>query len=290
MNPTPPRKALGRGLDSLLKPTPAQLSGLHPTTSDAPGLAQVPVSMIEANPMQPRRSFTETALQELAASIRQSGILQPLVVRRVRDRFQLIAGERRLRAARLVNLTHVPVQILTVNDAQALALTIIENLQREDLNPMEQARGFAALSQKFNLTQEEIAERTGKDRASIANYLRLLKLDPEVQALVEQNQLSMGHARALASLEAERQISLARRSIESGWSVRQLEKILQPAPAQPEKTPPPIDPNVKAAQEELEHALGTKIRIRDRNNRGTIEISYSNLEEFQRIFDMFVKA
>ncbi len=282
MNNSNPRKALGRGLDALLKPAATAAA-----PAPAPESNQIEIEAIVANPLQPRRQFEESSLQELAASIRQQGILQPLLVREWQGKYQLIAGERRLRAAQLAGLRQVPARVIAVNDEQALELTIIENLQREDLNPMEQARAFAQLSNRFHLSQEQIAEKTGKDRSSVANFLRLLKLDAEIQAMLESGSLSMGHARALASLPAERQIELARKAVAQGWNVRQIEKQVQPV--EKSKVEKHADPNVADAQEQLERALGTKVRIQDRQNHGRIEVFYANLDEFQRIFSLFVK-
>ncbi len=282
MNNSNPRKALGRGLDALLKPATAAAA-----PAPAPEPNQIDIESIVPNPLQPRRQFEESSLQELAASIRQQGILQPLLVRAWQGKYQLIAGERRLRAAQLAGLQQVPARVIAVNDEQALELTIIENLQREDLNPMEQARAFAQLANRFQLSQEQIAEKTGKDRSSVANFVRLLKLDNEIQSMLESGSLSMGHARALASLPAERQLELARKAVAQGWNVRQIEKQAQPA--EKTKVEQRADPNVVDAQEQLERALGTKVRVHDRHNHGRIEVFYANLEEFQRIYNLFVK-
>jgi len=243
---------------------------------------------IRVNPQQPRQHFDPAALEELAQSIREQGVLQPLLVRPVGNELQLIAGERRWRAAQLAGLTEIPVLVRPLNDERALEVAIIENLQREDLNPLEQARAFHQLGSRFALTQEQIAQRTGKDRASVANFLRLLKLDPEVQALLEQGVLTMGHARALLGLEPAAQRALAATIQKLGLNVRQVEERVaaaQPKPAADPKPTSPRDPNVRAAEDELQHLLGTKVRIKDRKNRGTIEIDYVGLEEFQRIFE-----
>jgi ParB family chromosome partitioning protein len=279
------RKALGRGLDSLLKTKPAAAA-----KTAEPGVEQVPLKNIRPNPLQPRHHFDETALAELAESIRTQGVLQPVLLRPAKGGYELIAGERRFRAAQRAGLTEIPALVRVVNDEKALELAIIENLQRDDLNPIEQARAFQELANRFNLTQEQIATRTGKERSSISNFLRLLKLHPEVQQQVEQGQLGMGHARALLSLDPETQRTFAQRIAEQGWSVRQVEErvaiLLQPAaPAAPK----PRDPNVRAAEQDIARALGTRVHIRDRKNRGTIEIEYNGLEEFQRIFEYFTR-
>lgn len=279
------RKALGRGLDSLLKTKSAAAA-----KTAEPGVEQVPLKNIRPNPLQPRHHFDETALAELAESIRTQGVLQPVLLRPAKGGYELIAGERRFRAAQRAGLTEIPALVRVVNDEKALELAIIENLQRDDLNPIEQARAFQELASRFNLTQEQIATRTGKERSSISNFLRLLKLHPEVQQQVEQGQLSMGHARALLSLDPETQRTFAQRIIEQGWSVRQVEErvstlLKPPTPAAPK----PRDPNVRAAEQDIARALGTRVHIRDRKNRGTIEIEYNGLEEFQRIFEYFTR-
>lgn len=282
------RKALGRGLDSLLKTKPAVTP--PPAKTAESGVEQVPLKSIRPNPLQPRHHFDETALAELAESIRTQGVLQPVLLRPAKGGYELIAGERRFRAAQRAGLTDIPALVRVVNDEKALELAIIENLQRDDLNPIEQARAFQELASRFNLTQEQIATRTGKERSSISNFLRLLKLHAEVQQRVEQGQLSMGHARALLSLDPETQRTFALRIVEQGWSVRQVEErvaalLKPPAPAPPK----PRDPNVRAAEQDIAHALGTRVHIRDRKNRGTIEIEYNGLEEFQRIFEYFTR-
>lgn len=282
------RKALGRGLDSLLKTKPAAPPA--PAQAAEPGIEKVPLKSIRPNPLQPRHHFDETALAELAESIRTQGVLQPVLLRPAKGGYELIAGERRFRAAQRAGLTEIPALVRVVNDEKALELAIIENLQRDDLNPIEQARAFQELASRFNLTQEQIATRTGKERSSISNFLRLLKLHSEVQQRVEQGQLSMGHARALLSLDPESQRTFALRITEQGWSVRQVEErvaalLKPPQPAAPK----PRDPNVRAAEQDIARALGTRVQIRDRKNRGTIQIEYNGLEEFQRIFDYFTR-
>ncbi len=282
------RKALGRGLDSLLKTKPA--APITPTKTTEPGVEQVPLKSIRPNPLQPRHHFDKTALAELAESIRTQGVLQPVLLRPAKGGYELIAGERRFRAAQLAGLAEIPALVRVVNDEKALELAIIENLQRDDLNPIEQARAFQDLASRFNLTQEQIAARTGKERSSISNFLRLLKLHPEVQQRVEQGELSMGHARALLSLDPETQRTFALRIVEQGWSVRQVEErvallLKPPAPAAPK----PRDPNVRSAEQDIARALGTRVHIRDRKNRGTIAIEYNGLEEFQRIFEYFTR-
>lgn len=291
-SPNPPRKALGRGLDALLNPpavpaTPAQLAGLAAPGSGPDAVRHLPLGAIDPNPFQPRQQFDPAALEELAASIRAQGVMQPILVRAANSRFQLLAGERRFRAAQLAGLKVIPALVRALPDDRALEFALIENLQREDLNPLEQARAFQQLASRFAMTQERIAERTGKDRASIANYLRLLKLDAEVQAWVEGGRLSMGHARALLGLPTERQKPTAERALAGEWSVRRLEAFVrgENEPARPSAPPPPQDPNVRHAAEELARALGAKVQVRDRRGRGRIEIFYHGVNDFQRLFE-----
>lgn len=287
------RKALGRGLDSLLKTRPANARAEEKSAAKTtePGVEQIPLAQIRPNPLQPRRHFDEAALAELTESIRAQGILQPILLRPAKGGYELVAGERRFRAAQRAGLKAIPALVRVVTDEKALELAIIENLQRDDLNPIEQARAFQELASRFSLTQEQIAQRTGKERSSISNFLRLLKLHSEVQELVVEGSLSMGHARALLSLDAESQRVFASRILEFGWSVRQVEEkvaAVQKPPAPP-AAPKPRDPNVRAAEDGIARILGTRVHIRDRKNRGTIEIEYKGLEEFQRIFDYFTR-
>lgn len=290
-SPNPPRKALGRGLDALLNPglpkaTNEQLAGIPDLALDANQVRQIPLDQIEVNPMQPRQAFPAEALQELADSIRAQGVLQPILVRRRDRRWQLIAGERRLRAARLAGLSAIPALVKALPDDRVLEIALIENLQREDLNPMEHARALQQLATRFQMSQERIAQRTGKDRATVANLLRLLKLDAYVQEFVESATLSMGHARALLSLPTGEQKPMADRAIAAGWSVRQLEAAVRVRLAPAAKAAPaPVDPNIRDAEEQLAGALGTKVEIRDRGNRGTITIAYHGVNDFQRLFE-----
>lgn len=290
-SPNPPRKVLGRGLDALLNPglpkaTNEQLAGIPELAPDPSHVLQLPLDQIEANPLQPRRAFAAEALQELAESIRTQGVLQPILVRRRDGRWQLIAGERRLRAARMAGLSAVPALVKALPDDRVLEIALIENLQREDLNPMEHARALQQLATRFQMSQEGIAQRTGKDRATIANILRLLKLDADVQELVESGALSMGQARALLGLPPGEQKPMAERAIQGGWSVRQLEaKVRARVTPAAQTTRAGADPNIRDAEEQLAGALGTKVEIRDRGNRGAITIAYHGVNDFQRLFE-----
>ena len=240
--------------------------------------------------------FRADRLEELAASIRANGIIQPLIVRRVGKAYQIVAGERRWRAARLAGFTEVPVIVQDIADPQMLELALIENIQREDLNPIETAHAYDRLGRELGLSQEEIGRRTGKDRTSITNMIRLLRLPDEVQLLLAEHRLSMGHARAILALaSAEEQIRLAEKTSAQGLSVRQVETLVQEATSdQPKRGGRPKreasqDPNVAAAVGELERALGTRVRISElTDQRGKIEIDYYSQAELDRLFQHIV--
>jgi len=246
--------------------------------------------------MQPRTVFNSDGLQELAESIRANGIIQPLIVRQFGDAYQIVAGERRWRAARLAELQEVPVVIQDVADRSMLELALIENIQREDLNPIETAHAFERLGRELELSQEEIGRRTGKDRTSIANIVRLLKLPKEVQLLLAERRLSMGHARALLGLGTDdEQIQLAEKVVALGLSVRQVEAQVQEMtadrdkPAHGSRKEAPQDPNVRAAADELERALGTRVRIIELSEqRGRIEIEYYSQADLDRLYQRIV--
>ena len=288
------RKVLGKGLSALLPNRTQQSPAAATAAVPAPALNPVtlPLSRIRPNPMQPRTIFASEGLEELAASIRANGIIQPLIVRRLGDDYQIIAGERRWRAARIAELSEVPVVVQDVADRAMLELALIENIQREDLNPIETAHAFERLGRDLGLSQEEIGRRTGKDRTSIANIVRLLKLPKEVQLLVAERRLSMGHARAILGLAtAGEQIQLAEKAVALGLSVRQVEAQVQEltsdrsGPAQGGRKEPAQDPNVRAAAEELERALGTRVRIVELSEqRGRIEIEYYSQADLDRIY------
>ena len=268
------------------------LTQANPAVS--PGAAQeVSVELIDPNPFQPRRRLNEESLNELADSIRSSGVVQPVVLRPgPNGRFQLVAGERRWLASKRAGKTSIPAVLRQISNEQAMEITIIENLQREDLNPMEQARAFERLSREFGLTQEQIAARTGKDRASIANFIRLLKLPPAVQEALENGVLTLGHGKVLAGLVGFPQHleTAAREAAEKQFSVRQTEelvgRLLSPEEGQrPHTAPEAIDPNVREAQRALERALGVKVEIHDRKGKGKIILKYASLEDFDRIVE-----
>lgn len=288
------RKALGKGLSALLPGRSA--SQASAATAPAPTgrpialPSTLPIEAIRPNPMQPRVVFQPERLEELAASIRANGIIQPLIVRRHEAQFQLVAGERRWRAAKLAGLKEVPVVIQEIADPLLLEIALIENIQREDLNAIETARAYERLGRDLGLSQEEIGHRTGKDRTSITNALRLLKLPPEVQLLLAEHRLSMGHARAILGLRtAEQQIEVAEKASAQGLSVRQVEALVQGLTSDRTRTgdkkEKASDPNVRAAIEEMERALGTRVRIVELSDqRGRIEIEYYSPTDLDRLF------
>jgi ParB family transcriptional regulator, chromosome partitioning protein len=295
------RRALGKGLSALLpQKTPAVA---QPAQEDRPSpsetgsaAAEISVDAIEPNPVQPRTHFQADRLEELAQSIRSNGIIQPLIVRRAGSRYELVAGERRWRAAKMAGLDRVPVIVQDLARERLLEVALIENIQREDLNPIEAAHAFQRLATEMGLSHEEIGRRTGKDRSSIANMIRLLKLPPEVQRLVAENRLPMGQARALLSLpDAQSQLTLAEKASAQGLSTRQVEALVrnmtEPRSAPGDPAQKPIDPNVKAAVEELERALGTRVRIVEQSEaRGRIEIEYYSQDDLSRIYALIVSG
>jgi ParB family chromosome partitioning protein len=288
------RKALGRGLDSLLPGRPTATPITMPAAQIAGSPQEIAIDLIDANPYQTRGRINEAALEELANSIQASGVVQPVVLRAVANgRFQMVAGERRWLASRRAGKTTIPAVVRQISNEQAMEITIIENLQREDLNPVEQARAFERLSREFNMTQEQIATRTGKDRASIANFIRLLKLPEPVQNAMEEGVLSLGHGKVLLSLAGfpEHLERAAREVIAKQFSVRQTEELVsrllnpQSEEQKQEKPVRVLDPNVREAQRSLEGALGVKVEIVDRKGRGKIILKYGSLEDFDRIVE-----
>jgi ParB family chromosome partitioning protein len=290
------RSALGKGIESLLGPRPAPPAVVAAAVEEQGGKPlEIPLDKIDRNPHQTRTAFDEAKLAELAASVRATGVIQPIVVRTLPEgRFQLIMGERRWRASKIAEKTTIPAIVVQVSDAQAMEMTIVENLQRADLNPMEQARAFDRLSKDFQMTQEQMAVRTGKDRASIGNFLRLLRLPRSVQQSLEAGELSFGHARALLALESqERMQTAAEYILEQSMSVRQAEMLVQSMlnPEQPGLTREEkaavrlvtMDPNVREAQEVLQRRLGLRVRIEDRKGKGKVIIEYSGVDDFDAI-------
>jgi ParB family chromosome partitioning protein len=288
------RRALGRGLESLLpsrpKPTVDIAASAAATAAEGKPL-EIAVEKIDRNPFQTRKGFDEEKLRELAASIAASGVVQPILVRPgVDGRYTLVTGERRWLASQLAGKATIPSIVREVSDVQAMEMTIVENLQRADLNPMEQAHAFERLSKEFKLTQEQMAERTGKDRASVANFLRLLKLPEDVQLHVESGELSFGHARALIALPPEQVSKVAWKVISLHLSVRSTEKYVQgiinpEMVAKPADVPEArmVDPNVREAEDRLRRSLGLKVTIEDKSGRGKVIIEYAGVDDFDAI-------
>jgi ParB family transcriptional regulator, chromosome partitioning protein len=290
------RKALGKGLSSLLpaRPLTSQASAALAAVPVA-SPTSLPIAAIHPNPMQPRTIFHAEKLEELAASIRANGIIQPLVVRPSGNAYQIVAGERRWRAAQIAGLAEVPVVVQEVAETRLLEVALIENLQREDLNPIETAHAYERLHREIGLSHEEIGQRTGKDRTSVANMVRLLKLPNEVQNLLANQRLSMGHARAILGLPTgELQIEVSEKAAAQGLSVRQVEALVgQLTVERPKKTKAESrqDPNVRAAADDMERALGTRVRIVELSDqRGKIEIEYYSQAELDRLFEHITRS
>ena len=291
----PKRRALGKGLESLLPPKAAAIPATSPPSetplpSPEGKPLEIAVGLIDRNPFQTRSHFDEAKLAELAASITASGVVQPIVVRRSENgRYALVPGARRVRASKQAGKETIPAIVREVSDVQAMEMTIVENLQRADLNPMEQARAYQRLSHEFQMTQEQMAVRTGKDRASVGNFLRLLKLPESVQGMVEAGQLTFGHARALLALETPAEIAAAAQKVLAlHLSVRATENyvlgILDPAGKREKAKPAPrVDPNVREAEEHLRRSLGLKVTIEDKRGKGKVIIEYGGVEDFDAI-------
>ena len=290
-------RALGRGLESLLPSRAAVTPSISIAAAEEVPTGKpfdINVELIDRNPYQTRRNFDEGKLGELAASIAASGVVQPIVVRlgathKQDGRYTLITGERRLLASKKAGKTTIPAIVRDVSNLQAMEMTIVENLQRADLNPMEQAHAYVRLSRDFHMTQEQMAERTGKDRASVSNFLRLLKLPESVQRHVELGELSFGHARALLALESpEAILPAAQKVLALHLSVRATENYVQgllnpESKAKPVKVAEAVDPNVREAQDTLRRRLGLKVLIEDKKGKGRVIIEYSGVEDFDAI-------
>jgi len=309
-----PRNALGRGLGALIRegegkgPEPPPPSIQPPQTTAAIGAPTAParqpvtigpqeldIDLIEPSPFQPRTKFNEQTLEELARSIRTSGIIQPLVVRPIGSRFQLIAGERRWRAAQRAGLNRVPALVKQVSDELALEMTLVENIQREDLNAMEAARAFERLMDEFKMTQEAVAERTGKDRATVANAVRLLRLEQRIQDWIEEGRLTAGHGRALLAVgDPHLRMRYAHRAARGGLTVRHIEKLAV-RHSKPGHAPPPVaahlDPNIRTALEELQRHLGTRIilRLRSKTRPGQLVLEFYDDAQLMSLYDRLIK-
>jgi ParB family chromosome partitioning protein len=270
------RRALGRGLEALIP------------GADASGVIQVPIEEVALGRLQPRRSMDDAKLNELAASIKVHGVLSPIILRREGDRLEVVAGERRLRAARLAGLVSIPAVVKELSSGQALEVALVENLQREDLNPIEQAEAYLRLHEEFGLTQEEVAKRVGRDRSSIANALRLLRLPKQVRANLVSGALSEGHGRALLGLErAIDQIKARDEATRRGLSVRATEALVRRMKGQGSaaRRHRAGDPAVRAAEDALRQALGTKVRIARKGAGGKIEVEFYSMEDLERIYE-----
>jgi len=277
------KKVLGRGLGALIPQRPEA-----PEAHATPGLAEIPISQIQPNPYQPRKTFNEASIEELARSVREHGIVQPLVVTRAGDKYKLIAGERRFRAAQKAGLTTVPALIKEMmQEGDALQIALIENIQREDLNPIEEALAYHQLHDDFQLTQEEISKRVGKERSTVANFLRLLKLPDPVKKLLASGQLSMGHARALLAIESpKKQEQLADRVVRKNLNVRQTEMLAsEGSPKTSEKKEKEKDVFTRDAEDKLQRTLRTKVEIDRRRRGGVIHIRYGSEDELIRVVD-----
>jgi ParB family chromosome partitioning protein len=296
----PPRKALGKGLHALLPSRPVAERAAPPQPAGQPheSIQVISIQSLTPNPDQPRRDFDPHTLNELAASIERDGVIQPLIARQAEGgKFQIIAGERRWRASQIAGLTEVPVIVRSADDQKVLELALIENIQREDLNPIDLATAFHRMAGELGLSHEQIGQRTGKERTTITNTVRLLQLPASVQTLVASGQLSPGHARALLKFESEEvQSEVAGKCVEEGWSVRQIESYTRELartkrPEPKRKEDPKLDPNVKAAIDELSGVLGTKVKLVERaGGKGHIEIEYYSGEDLSRIYELIVGA
>jgi ParB family chromosome partitioning protein len=271
------RQALGRGLSALIPDAPA--------APDRP--QEIDIDKLQPNRFQPRTAMDDERIAELADSIRAHGIIQPIVVRKAANGYEIVAGERRWRAAQRAGLLKVPVAVRDIPDERLLAAALIENIQRENLNPIEEAHAYRRLADDLHLTQEQIAESVGKDRSSIANYIRLLKLPQEVRENIASGTLSMGHARALAGIPYEaRQLTLARDVVARQLSVRETEALIRKPQADPPSPAPEKDVHTRAAEDRLRFALGTRVRIARRGKRGRIEIDFTSEDELQRLYEI----
>jgi ParB family transcriptional regulator, chromosome partitioning protein len=281
------RPALGRGLAALIPQGGSASSG-----GGAGAVLQIPIERIQPERNQPRKRFDATALAELAASIREKGVLQPILVRRAGSDYRIIAGERRWRAAQKAGLHQIPALVKDLGDEAAFEVALIENLQREDLDPLEEAEAYRRLCEDHGLTQEEAASRVGKDRSSVANAMRLLRLPEEIRAAIAAGELDMGHARALLAVRDEaRLLKLARQAIEQRLSVREVERLARgerPGGATGKTQKPEATAAVRREEEALVRALGTRVHIQERKGRGTIQIEFASHDEYARLSELLL--
>lgn len=288
------KKALGRGLDAILQSPDTDITSKDISGEYVAGaIATISIENIDTNPFQPRDNQEQNSLEELAISIKKQGIIQPVTVRKLGyDKYQLISGERRLRAASIAGLTEIPAYIRVANDQQMLEMALVENIQREDLNPVDVAIGYKRLIEECHLTQEKLSEKMGKKRSTITNYLRLLRLPAEVQMAIRNEKISMGHARALITLDdPESQLYLLKKIIDKDLSVREVEKIVrdfQSIPDEKTKKPPlPLPERYAAIKEKLSERLGTGVELKRSNKgKGSIVISFNDNDELERLFQI----
>lgn len=281
------RRGLGKGLSALISAA----------EGSSEGATEIPLSLIVPNPDQPRRAIEKESIEELAASIREHGVLQPIIVQPLPDgRYQLIAGERRWRAARLAGLTAVPAIVRQVSEEERLELAIVENVQREDINAVEEAAAYRMLMERFGLTQEQVAQKVGKSRVAVANTLRLLTLQQEILDGLQQGKITEGHARALLMAPEEARLDIYHRAVRSGWSVRETERASRAAgretrsdtPQNVSRETPVLDPHVLALEDKLRNTLATRVQIHCHNGKGTIEIHFYDMDDLSRIVDAIV--
>src|SRR6266446_4924847 len=278
------KHGLGRGLGALLSSSTPSSPALESPTSN---VQELPIGSIVANPRQPRKTFDDNTLRDLAQSLKRSGVLQPVVVRRHGQQFQIVVGERRWRAAGMAGLSHIPAVVREATDAETLELALVENLLREDLNPMEEAEAYQRLLGEFDWTQEDLGERVGKDRSSVANCLRLLKLPDLIQDDLRAGRLTMGHARALLSLDSPaEQLKLRSEILAHSWSVRTTEQGVQAKRTQPTRRLLRRSAELAAVEDALRVALATRVRIVGSERAGRIEVSYSSREELDRLTEL----
>jgi len=285
------KKGLGRGLSALLSDTP-ETSRFEEAPAPSGGMHEIPVSEIEVNPFQPRKDFAAEALQELVDSIKVHGIIQPVTVRKLsRNQFQLISGERRFQAARRAGLKSIPAYVRSADDQQMLEMALVENIQRENLNPIEIALSYQRLLSECNLKQEELGERVGKNRSTVTNYLRLLKLPPAIQIALRDNRLTMGHARAIISIEnSEIQLVIFKRILADDLSVRQVEELTRKLSQSKTKHAPPAistaSREISQLQGKLSSHFGTKVSVKSDGKKGEIKIPFLSIQDLNRILDL----
>ena len=292
------KRSLGKGLSALISSKPSGSSKSNGISSleinPSGNVAHIETISILENRFQPRQNYDEAKLEELKASIKEKGVLQPILVRKSENGYEVVAGERRLRAAKAIGLQQVPVIIKNVTDREALVLALVENIQREDLNAIEEARGFKRLMEEFNFTQESVGEAVGKDRTTITNLLRLLRLPEEIQKQVAEDKISMGHARALLGLEdAAAQKKMTNLIMDKGLSVRQVEEMVknsrQEKPGSLSSTTKPKNRDIQILEEELQRILGTRVHINDKKGKGSLVIEYYTLDDLDRVLGVLRK-